>query len=99
MIENWQPDAIGLEGIQYQDEVSGQKASVTVFQALARLQGILMEPVMSERLNIQYAQPTLGVIIAELLEKPVLIRSVRCSIKQKNGMILPLLTMKPMPLE
>lgn len=43
MIENWQPDAIGLEGIQYQDEVSGQKASVTVFQALARLQGILME--------------------------------------------------------
>ena len=31
MIENWQPDAIGLEGIQYQDEVSGQKASVTVF--------------------------------------------------------------------
>lgn len=43
MIDNWQPDVVGLEGIQYQDESSGQKASVTVFQALARLQGILME--------------------------------------------------------
>ena len=43
MIDSWQPDAIGLEGIQYQEESSGQKVSVTVFQALARLQGILME--------------------------------------------------------
>ena len=43
MLQNWRPDYVGIEGIQYQDEVSGQKASVTVFQTLARLQGILME--------------------------------------------------------
>lgn len=51
MIENWQPDAIGLEGIQYQDEVSGQKASVTVFQTLARLQGILMETCYEQKIE------------------------------------------------
>lgn len=43
MINNWRPDHIGLEGIQYQDEGSGRKMGVTVFQTLARLQGILME--------------------------------------------------------
>ena len=43
MIDNWQPDCIALEGIQSQEEVSGEKISVTVFQTLARLQGILME--------------------------------------------------------
>ena len=43
MIENWKPDYVALEGIQFQDEASGQKMGVTVFQALARLQGILME--------------------------------------------------------
>lgn len=43
MIESWRPDQIGIEGVQYQEEVSGKKISVTVFQALARLQGILME--------------------------------------------------------
>ena len=42
MIENWQPDVIGLEGIQYQDASSGRKMGVTVFETLARLQGILM---------------------------------------------------------
>ena len=43
MIEEWRPDFIGLEGIQLQDESSGQKMGVDVFQTLARLQGILME--------------------------------------------------------
>ena len=43
MINNWRPDYIGLEGIQYQDTSSGQKMGITVFQTLARLQGILME--------------------------------------------------------
>lgn len=43
MINNWKPDYIALEGIQYQDEGNGQKMGVTVFQTLARLQGILME--------------------------------------------------------
>ena len=42
MINNWHPDHIGIEGIQFQEEGSGQKMGVTVFQTLARLQGILM---------------------------------------------------------
>lgn len=43
MINNWQLDMIGIEGVQLQDESSGNKMGVTVFQTLARLQGILME--------------------------------------------------------
>lgn len=38
MIQNWQPDLVVLEGIQYQEQFG-----VTVFETLARLQGILME--------------------------------------------------------
>lgn len=38
MIDNWQPDYIGIEGIQYQAQIG-----VTTFQTLARLQGILMD--------------------------------------------------------
>ena len=49
MIQTWSPDCIALEGIQFQEESSGQKMSVTVFQALARLQGILMECCFSEK--------------------------------------------------
>ena len=43
MISNWGPDCVAIEGIQFQEESSGQKMSVTVFQGLARLQGVLME--------------------------------------------------------
>ena len=44
MIISWQPDYIAIEGIQYQDEVAGQaKMGITVFQTLARLQGVLMD--------------------------------------------------------
>lgn len=44
MISNWNPDYIGLEGIQYQDEVAGKaKMGITVFQTLARLQGVLRD--------------------------------------------------------
>lgn len=44
MIQNWKPDYIALEGIQLQDESSNKRIqSVTVFQTLARLQGILWE--------------------------------------------------------
>ena len=43
MINNWDPDCVAIEGIQFQEESSGQKMSVTVFQGLARLQGVLME--------------------------------------------------------
>lgn len=38
MVQNWQPDLVVLEGIQYQ-----QQFGVTVFETLARLQGVLME--------------------------------------------------------
>jgi Holliday junction resolvasome RuvABC endonuclease subunit len=37
-IQQWQPDIVGIEGIQYQ-----QQAGITTFQTLGRLQGILME--------------------------------------------------------
>ena len=37
MIENWKPDIVAIEGMQYQ-----QNFGVTTFQTLARLQGILM---------------------------------------------------------
>lgn len=42
MIAAWRPDYIGIEGVQFQEEGGGQKMGVTVFQTLARLQGILM---------------------------------------------------------
>ena len=42
MLMNWRPDYVGLEGIQFQDESSGRKMGVTVFETLARLQGVLM---------------------------------------------------------
>ena len=42
MITAWRPDYIGIEGIQFQEEGSGQKMGITVFQTLARLQGIIM---------------------------------------------------------
>ena len=47
MIENWQCDIIGIEGIQYQE-----KMGVTTFQTLARLQGILID--LCIELNIPY---------------------------------------------
>jgi hypothetical protein len=37
MLENWKPDFVGIEGIQFQDESSGSKMGITVFQGLARL--------------------------------------------------------------
>lgn len=43
MISNWNPDIIGLEGLQFQEESGNRKMGVTVFETLARLQGILME--------------------------------------------------------
>lgn len=43
MIINWKPDYVAIEGIQFQEEGAGHKMGITVFQTLARLQGILME--------------------------------------------------------
>lgn len=48
MITNWRPDFIGLEGIQYQSA-----AGVTTFEALARLQGVLMECCYENRLPFE----------------------------------------------
>lgn len=43
MINIWQPDFIGLEGIQFQENLQGgQRMGVTTFEALARLQGVIM---------------------------------------------------------
>lgn len=47
MIQNWQPDIVAIEGIQYQ-----QNEGVTTFEKLARLQGILMNCIYE--LNIPY---------------------------------------------
>lgn len=44
MIANWEPDCVGIEGIQFQEEVAdGPKMGVTVFQSLARAQGVLID--------------------------------------------------------
>jgi Holliday junction resolvasome RuvABC endonuclease subunit len=43
MIDNYKPDLIGIEGIQFQEESAGHQMGVTVFQTLARLQGVLIE--------------------------------------------------------
>lgn len=47
MVNNWKPEYVGLEGIQYQ-----QNMGVTTFETLARLQGVLMETLLE--LNIEY---------------------------------------------
>ena len=51
MVANWEPDLVALEGIQFQDEISGQKTGVTTFETLARLQGILMETLYEEKME------------------------------------------------
>ena len=52
MIENWQPDYIGLEGVQFQETSGVRTMGATVFETLARLQGILMET--AYQYNIPY---------------------------------------------
>lgn len=47
MIENYAPDLIAIEGIQYQ-----QNMGVTTFQTLARLQGVLLD--LCYEMNIPY---------------------------------------------
>ena len=43
LVKNCEPDYVGIEGIQFQEESAGAKMGVTVFQTLARLQGVLIE--------------------------------------------------------
>lgn len=59
MITNWEPDWVGLEGIQFQkaSEKGTIKAdenhlSITIFQTLARLQGVLIDACYT--MNIKY---------------------------------------------
>lgn len=42
MIKNYNPDIIGIEGIQLQQKSGERAMGVTVFETLARLQGVLM---------------------------------------------------------
>lgn len=44
MLQNWRPDYVGIEGIQYQAKVfdGDTVGSVTLFQTLAHLQGVLL---------------------------------------------------------
>lgn len=44
MLQNWNPDYVGIEGIQYQPKVfdGDTVGSVTLFQTLAHLQGVLL---------------------------------------------------------
>jgi Holliday junction resolvasome RuvABC endonuclease subunit len=44
MLQNWRPDYVGIEGIQYQPKVfdGDTVGSVTLFQTLAHLQGVLL---------------------------------------------------------
>lgn len=46
MLQNWQPDVVGIEGIQYQAQFG-----VVTFQTLARLQGILMETCLQNKIK------------------------------------------------
>lgn len=45
MLDNWKPDFVGIEGIQYEE-----RFGVTTFETLARLQGILMETLFWEKI-------------------------------------------------
>ena len=48
MVENWQPDLVAIEGIQYQEN-----EGVTTFEKLARLQGILINCVYELKIPYQ----------------------------------------------
>ena len=50
MLTSWKPDYVGIEGIQFQEEGGGQRMGITVFQTLARLQGILMMTCYEQRI-------------------------------------------------
>ena len=58
MIMSWKPDYIALEGIQFQEEAGGHKMGVTVFQTLARLQGVLMMTCYDEKVPFEICPTT-----------------------------------------
>lgn len=51
LIQNWNPDIIGIEGIQLQ-QLNNKTVGVTTYQTLARLQGILMATCVEQ--NTEY---------------------------------------------
>ena len=54
IINSSRPDYVALEGIQFQEEAAGgHKMGVTVFQTLARLQGILMMACHDEKIPFE----------------------------------------------
>lgn len=56
MAANWKPDYVGFEGIQFQENSEGDKSKrmgVTVFQTLARAQGVLMEAAFGLKLPFE----------------------------------------------
>lgn len=57
MIDNWKPDIIGVEGIQLQEKSEERKMGVTVFETLARLQGILMETCYERKIPFKICPP------------------------------------------
>ena len=50
MINNWNPDMIGLEDIQLQ-QINGKTIGVTTYRTLARLQGILLAACTKQNMN------------------------------------------------
>lgn len=58
MINNWQPDYIGIEDIQLQEKSEDRKMGVTVFKTLARLQGVLLETAFANNINYKVCSPS-----------------------------------------
>lgn len=58
MINNWQPDYIGIEDIQLQEKSEDRKMGVTVFKTLARLQGVLLETAFANHINYKVCSPS-----------------------------------------
>lgn len=52
MLDSWQPDFVGLEGIQLQSNGNAHMG-VTVFQELARLQGVLMTTCREQKIPFE----------------------------------------------
>jgi len=56
LIQNWQPDIIGIEGIQLQ-QMNNKTVGVTTYQTLARLQGILMATCVEQQMEYVIVPP------------------------------------------
>ena len=56
LIHNWNPDIIGIEGIQLQ-QLNNRNVGVTTFQTLARLQGILMATCVEQSIDYVIVPP------------------------------------------